>query len=488
MTARRMVCATTGWCILAATWMSVAVADEKPVVEEILDILRANRQISEEQYQVLRRKAAHEEQRRQSTEKELRQRLAEEEERRKAAEDELQTVAAAAKSSPNNDLEPESPDAFRVVWKDALCLETTDGMFKLKIGGRIQSDWGVVAADRRVARSLDVARTETGTEFRRARLYISGTIYDTLGFKAQYDFADGEPEFQDVYLSISGVPFVETVLTGHFKEPFSLEELTSSNNMTFMERGLPNAFSPSRNTGIAMYHLYLDERIYWGVGGFRDTDSFGDGFGGDADYNISNRVSGVPWYENDGRQLVHLGFSYTHQFRDRTVDFSQDPESNLAPDYVNTDDFTADGVDVINPEFATVWGPLSVQAEYMRAFVDSSSTGNPQFDGVYAYASYFLTGENRRYRKSRGAFGPIKPARNFRFGAEEGWGAWEIAARYSRLDLDSADVSGGTLNDVTAGVNWYLNPNVRVMFNYVFADLESVGDSNIAQGRFQIVF
>ena len=80
----------------------------------------------------------------------------------------------------------------------------------------------------------------------------------------------------------------------------------------------------------------------------------------------------------------------------------------------------------------------------------------------------------------------MSPRRNF--DCKGGPGAWEVAVRYARLDLDDSTVTGGTLDDFTVGLNWHLNPNVRMMLNYVRANLDGVGDSNIFQSRFQIDF
>lgn len=101
-------------------------------------------------------------------------------------------------------------------------------------------------------------------------------------------------------------------------------------------------------------------------------------------------------------------------------------------------------------------------------------------------AAICLTGEHRPYRTERGIFGGIQPKNNF--GSNGGWGAWEVAARYSHIDLNDKGVGGGELGDFTFGMNWYLNPNVRFMFNYVHADLEDSGEANIIQSRFQVAF
>ena len=124
----------------------------------------------------------------------------------------------------------------------------------------------------------------------------------------------------------------------------------------------------------------------------------------------------------------------------------------------------------------------------MHAFVegDSHFIGDPDFWGAYVQASYFLTGEHRPYKTSNGTFDKVKPLKNY--GKEGGPGAWELAARYSYLNLNDAGVDGGRLRDLTLGLNWYLNPNLRIMWNYIFADPSDGGDVDVFQMRFQLAF
>ena len=144
------------------------------------------------------------------------------------------------------------------------------------------------------------------------------------------------------------------------------------------------------------------------------------------------------------------------------------------------------GVDVVTPELALVHGPFALQAEYAHSFVDPSVGRNVDFSGYYVQASYFLNGEHRQYQTTTGGFSRIRPTRNF--GSDGGWGALEVAVRYSHVDLQDGVILGGKLDDVTAGVNWYLTPNMRLMANYVHADLSSVGKTNIIQLRAQVDF
>jgi phosphate-selective porin OprO/OprP len=377
---------------------------------------------------------------------------------------------------------------LRPYWKDGLRLDSADGAVKLKIGGRIQNDWAYYCTDDKDIGTADGDDFDEGVEFRRARLYVSGSIYDNVEFKAQYDFAGGDADFKDVYLGVKKVPYVGGVRVGHFKEPFSLEELTSSNYITFMERALPNTFAPSRNTGVMLHDAVLDKRLTWAAGFFRQTDDFGDGVGG-RDYNMTARLTGLPLYEEDGKRLLHLGVAYTHQnYEDDVIRFRARPESHLAPRVVDTGTIPAECGDLLGAEVAWVHGPFSLQGEYMHAFVegDSHFIGDPRFWAASLQASYFLTGEHRPYKTSSGTFDKVKPLANF--GKDGGPGAWELAARYSYLNLNDAGVSGGRLRDFTLGLNWYLNPNLRVMWNYVRADPSDGGDVDIFQMRLQLAF
>ncbi|MCH7871080.1 MAG: porin [Planctomycetes bacterium] len=376
---------------------------------------------------------------------------------------------------------------LRPYWKDGLRLDSIDGSVKLEIGGRIQHDYGYFAEDSGLERRLG-DDFEDGTEFRRARLYFSGTIHDDLEFKAEYDFAGGDAEFKDVYLGFTKHPKFGNVRLGHFKEPFGLEALTSSNYITFLERSLAAFFAPLRNTGVMFHGTMNEERGSWAAGFFRQTDDFGDGQGG-RDYNVTARLTALPVYEDKGRKLLHVGLAYTHQnYEDDMIRFRSRPEVNLSPRLVDTGAFSAEYGDLIGGEIAWVNGPLSLQAEYVHAFIEGrdSVIGDPRFWAASIQASYFLTGEHRAYQTSTGSFDRIRPLHNY--GKDGGTGAWELAARLSYLNLNDRGVEGGRLRDLTLGVNWYLNPNVRTMWNYILADPSEGGDLNAFLWRLQVAF
>lgn len=433
-------------------------AEEKSFSEEILDILRDKGEVSEEKYEELKRKA---------------------------------------------DAEQDEKSEWKAYYKNGLRVERRDGKFRSRWGGRIMLDSATIDADSDFEQDLEDAGENpplqgTGVEFRRVRIFTEGLFYNSVGYKVELDFAGQDADLKDVFIELIKVPGVGKVRVGHFREPFSLEENTSSNYITFMERSLPTvAFAPSRNTGIAIGNNAFAKQFRWDLGFFYDVDDAGDFFQ-DYDKNqITLRLAGQPWFR-DETHLLHFALGYSHLFRDDKEDdarlrFRTRPETHITDmRLANTGRFFADSADKLNPELAFVYGPLSLQGEYFWNNTDASDVDDPTFTGWYVFGSWFITGESRTYKQSSAKFDRVKPKNSFSIG-EPGWGAWEFAARYSTIDLTDKDVKGGEQQNFTAGLNWYLNPNTRLMFNYVYANLEKRADVkdddvNVLQARFQVDF
>jgi len=109
---------------------------------------------------------------------------------------------------------------------------------------------------------------------------------------------------------------------------------------------------------------------------------------------------------------------------------------------------------------------------------------NLKFQGGYAEAGYVLTGESHPYNTASASYGGIVPANPFSLGAG-GWGAWEIAGRYSTIDLNdrvgsALGVAGGRQTVYTLALNWYINRNVRLMFDYLHGDVvKQISPTNV---------
>ncbi len=370
-----------------------------------------------------------------------------------------------------------------VYWKEGLRLDSADAEngvkpFQLKITGRAQLDASWMAENDDLK---SVAESEDGVKFRRARIAIGGIIYRDFDFMAEYDFAEGSTAFKDVYMSANNIPVVGTVRIGHYKEFGSLDELTSDNDMVFIERALPNVFVPSHNVGVGLTNAFLDKRMTASLGAFRETNDFARG-GGDSNWAVTGRVTGLPYYyavkneRVDKLQLVHLGAWSSYRELDvNSYAISQRPENHLAPKYINT--FQQIGpVDshvLFGAEAALIYGPFTAQTEYILDSLNRSGADDVMMQGAYGQVAYLVTGEHRLYKNQQGVLDKVIPKKNFQISGDGGGpGAWELALRYSWLDLEDKDVDGGQQQDLTAGVNWYLNPNLRVSFNYVHGWLE----------------
>lgn len=382
---------------------------------------------------------------------------------------------------------------FNSGWNNGLVFSNALGDFKMHVGGRINWDWYVFDQSLSLKTDPAIGPLDDGVLLRRGRLSTDGTIYEVFEWWMEFDFAGGGTAFDDLWFGVSQLPLVGNVRVGHIKVPQGLESITSSRFLTFMERGLPfEAFLQEYDPGFLVFNQALDQRLVWSAAFHRIAQSNFSDFG-DGDYAITGRICGTPLYTNQGRCVLHLGASWQHREADAgIVNFASRPENRFPAgkpaNFVGTGNILADNVDTFGFEAAAVWGPLSVQGEFFAANTNDAifpatpagtNRGDVTFTGGYVFLSYFLTGENRVYDRKQGRFDRIKPNENFFLvkAPEEsgrrthfGRGAWELAARYSYVDLSDSGINGGRLSDWTLALNWHLNPNMRVQLNYINAD------------------
>lgn len=371
----------------------------------------------------------------------------------------------------------------KIETKDKLEIASRDGEHKWRLGGRIHADAVLFDDD-----SIDIS---SGTQFRRARLDVDATLYRDWQLKFQYDFTDGgRAGIRDMFVRWSGWKPV-SIVAGNFKQPFSLEELTSSNNITFMERSLANAIVGallSRRVGIGATTSFAD-RVTLAGSVFSNNATVAataPANGVDEGWGVAGRVTFVPWKE--GANVLHLGAAASHIGAEQDRDmqgFSSRPETGffsadtgdtgtLGTGALGTPANPVQDILLLGGEAALVYGPASLQGEYIRTSVDRR--GLPDFDasGWYIEGSWFLTGESRPYSFGSGAFGSVKP---LKVAGKGGLGAWQLALRYSSADFNDAGVIGGKEDNLTVGLNWYPAPTLRFMVNYVkVLDLDRPGD------------
>jgi phosphate-selective porin OprO/OprP len=353
-----------------------------------------------------------------------------------------------------------------------------------------------------------VGEIPDGMAFRRARAGILGD-YANASYRLEMDFAEpGRPTFLDVWAAIEELPIVGQVKVGNFFEPIGLDRLTSNRYVTFMERNLADqAYTPNRNPGIQAMNHWDGDNGTWAIGAFRPhTDQFGDGVAWVSDRSVTGRVTWLPYFDepSGGRYYTHLGAAFSYRTPPgRSMQFQAQPEARLGaavpniPFFINTGTFNTLSFELFGLEFARVRGPWHVQSE--ATFVPVQRTDGPDalFFGAYGETGYFLTGEHRPYRRQSATFDRVKPFTNFfrvrtDDGVKSGWGAWQIAARLSYVNLTDAGILGGRLTDVTLGLNWYLNPFMRVTSDIVHPMLVQPGtgfsSANICGVRMQFEY
>ncbi len=373
---------------------------------------------------------------------------------------------------------------------------------------------------------------QNGEFFRRIRPFAEGTFWGNgeyrliLALENDQFNSSGLDEF---WVAVNNLPIFGSLRVGHVKDAVGLEgDMTSSSRtMTFMERSsYSEAIELNQNfvTGVWLGNSYLDKRVSYQAVAFRSDQGVSSGaFFGDGQWGLQGRLTGLPIYEQDGRHLLHLGVSggwrsgtnniaNSRFFTDR---LSARPElrddlpdgspsgAQVVPNansnrMVDTAAIAAGADFLMGTELLYIRGPFSLQAEYgwnwMTDVVGVAPTGatlnppiNPSqdyvFSGGYVQVAYTLTGENRAYdrnigtlaRQYYGRSGPYSNALSFR--DSDGnfcWssGAWELAARYSHVNLNDGTglnrIQGGAMDGVALAVNWYLNSNMNVMFDWVY--------------------
>ncbi len=350
----------------------------------------------------------------------------------------------------------------------------------VKFGGHVQMDyvnWANAAPTNPAAQDY--------FEFRRLRLVADGKGYGQFDFRLQFTLepeavgasAPGQvtsPDVKDAYFSMNEIPFWGRVRVGNFFVPFGLEQVTNDTQNVFLERSIPTQgiFTADREVGVAVYSSTEDQRLTWTYGLFFDSISEGlkERIDDNQGYRLCGRLTWLPQYEEEGRQLLHVGAGvlYTRD-QDRSVRFAARPQIHEGPRAIDSGAIPATGYTVGNLEFAAVRGPFTLQTEAYLASVDRLGAGAAALHGAYAHLSWFLTGENRVFEKfgQHGAqFTRNKPTNNFAFTrCERHWGAVEAKARYSYLSL--ADLDRGRYQDLTLGCNWYWSDRTRVMFDWI---------------------
>ncbi|MFN9717087.1 MAG: OprO/OprP family phosphate-selective porin [Planctomycetota bacterium] len=410
------------------------------------------------------------------------------------------------------DGQAEDPSSMSSRWNHGFEAATKDKRFRFHLGGRVQFDTVFLEEDPAFyAGTGPGGATITDQDafyFRRARLRADGTMYETIDWCVEFDFVNsinddpgapapgnvpserniiGIPAPTDLWLTFREVPLVGNVRVGNCKEPIGLEHLHGSRYLDFLERSFnQDLFYGSFNSGFAPGVLFFDnwseEHGTWSTGFFKNTSNvFAYGLG-DGEYAWTSRVSYLAWYEDDGRYLAHVGLSGSLRDpnngtqRYRTRGSLRNGPGGLNPLLADTGTFVSSQTDILNFETALQFDSLMVEAEYCITQDHDTPSGDVSMCGWYAQALYFLTSEHREYERKTGVFGRVIPHQNF--GECGSLGAWQAGARYSRANLIDGSIDGGELEDMTLGLNWFLNPNLKIQNNYIY----TIRDAQLGPG------
>ncbi len=356
---------------------------------------------------------------------------------------------------------------------------------------------------------------QDGTGFRRARLAATGNISERGSYMMEFDMAQGQARFVDVWGQVTDTP-LGNMRIGRFRQPFGMTELTSIRDMPLLERPSLFSLSPFRQTGIMFSDTALDERATWAVSGFRAlSDNFGNVYGDSTGLGTAERLT---WLVRDcgDSNLIHIGMdhSYVDPARNQLQLASQDEvfvgqQPTLGPGglsvlpivfvppFVNTGVFDVDHANLFNLEGAWSLGHSLVQAEHRWSRISLPTGEKTTVQGGYITVRHMLTGEVIPYNRAGGVFGRVKPNSPLDFAAGS-WGAWEVVAQLSTLNLNPLfglpSVTGptGRLDTSSLGMNWYWWNNAKCVFEWINGDLNrpGVGESisNTVASRLQFDF
>jgi phosphate-selective porin OprO/OprP len=370
--------------------------------------------------------------------------------------------------------------------KRGLRLRFQDPKISLRIGGRFHYDF--------VAAEDDVTRIQKfNSDIRRGRLYLSGQVFDDFAFKIDREFAPDRRGWRNIwgrYRIRKGL----SLKVGNIVAPFGMENIVASNFSTFMERAASSNLSPSFQTGVLLSAKGRfgdrNNRHRWTLTGgwmMQPLGQSSDDLHSTKHNSFVSRVTYAPLARK--RRVIHFGGAIeVRDTRDKSLyRISSRPGSSQVRSLLRTGGIAdVDTAVTFGLEGAAIYGPFTLQGEYMRTALQRSG-GNKDlaFDGGYVQASVVLTGERRRYSRSSAVIGGVKP--------RSAWGAVEVGLRFSTLDLNDDAVRGGSADSWTVGVNWYLRENVRLMLNYVAVDARIGSPSQsdrpkIAEARLQLFF
>lgn len=399
---------------------------------------------------------------------------------------------------------------------------TADGNFTANFKAIVMFDAASYMQDDNLPAAVTARDLNDGTNFRRARFGLDGKLFKDFGYSILYEFggsgAEESGRIHEAFLQYTGLG-PATIKLGAMEPNIGLAAASSTSGIPLMER--PSAAEIARNVaaGDARSALQIQANTTLGEGDtgvsanlFGSTAVTGSTVGAAQGFGEQQawigRVAIAPSLAN-GFQ-AHLGGNVQYVFHpsDATggatnprypVQLRDRPELRVdGTRLIDSGAIDTNHIAVYGAEAAIGFNQFLIEGEYFKFDIDRRQTGtvalaDPDFDGWYVQGSWVLTGEPRKYNGKEARFDAPKQAFNFNPAAGT-WGAWEIAARYSTMNLNfregvagaatpTGGVRGGEQDIWTAGVNWYLNPVIRFMFQYQHVDIDRLNSAGAQIGQ-----
>lgn len=396
-----------------------------------------------------------------------------------------------------------------------MVYNPSDSAYWFSVGGRLELDETMFSGG-----NLDKTNQfASGGDIRRAFLKFAGGVGDYLTYNLTLDFARPSssatnlPEldsrgrsgtsvdFEDAYINAcseyTGAIGVANLRFGQFTPPTSIDDwgnYGTDKGTMFLESSLATtAFSiPTKVYGVwfdatAIDMFMLSTSVFQprqnnvsaasGSTGLAHNNNYGD-TGRSDPLGAALRLTFAPVHTCD--TVYHLGVMGRYQSMNNHYSgvpvrqfnlFQTTPEARARQtgQLVNTGFLRGRSYNVVNGEALAMWGPVTLEGEFYQAIVQRFpmpgvvEQGNPRFHGWHVEAAYMLTGESRVYDFETGTLRNPKPCSKT--------GAWEVAARYSFVNMVDKNVYGGSEHNATLGLNWFVNDHVKVSANYIRANI-----------------
>jgi len=372
-------------------------------------------------------------------------------------------------------------------------IASGDGAFSANIHAVMQLDATWYNQDSNLPANTVGRDLNSGTNFRRARLGVDGKAFKNFDYGILLDFGgsgtDGPGALQEIYLQYNYAPF--KVKVGAFAPNLGLEDAASTNGSLFPER--PAGAEAARGLAGADRRISLQAQAVgerWIVSGAVTGAKTGDGATFDEQLGYVGRVAFIPFKGYDW--LTHVGVNASKIAQPAQIaaggayPITVEDRPELRTDgtrLVSSGAIDSSGARHYGFELAAQKKNFLIQGEYFDIALDRrnkpANVTDPKFYGWYVEGGWVLTGEQRKYNPANFAFDA--PAIDNPFDPKKGqWGAWELAARYSVLDVNhheyatvAADrVRGGVQEIATVGLNWFPNSVTKFSLDYLDVDVD----------------